>query len=198
MSSRRRRQPVSSRTEPHQDTRRQPSWGARRQDCANNARQKPAATFKNMRLRLFLAKGYESTTVAEIAAAAGVSHMTFFRYFPTKESVVEDDEYDPILVDLIRNRPDDEDPLTALRTAIREGLAVIYPAARDVAADSHSADPAHAGPTRQDGRQSQGHRTAARRGPREPPPDRRHLADPSPRRRVRGHTHYRDHDLGEQ
>ena len=82
-------------------------------------------------LRLFLAKGYESTTVAEIAGAAGVSHMTFFRYFPSKEAVVEDDEYDPILVDLIRNRPDDEDTLTALQAAIREGLAVIYPAARD-------------------------------------------------------------------
>lgn len=35
-------------------------------------------------MRLFLANGYEATTVQRIAAAAGVSHMTFFRYFPTK------------------------------------------------------------------------------------------------------------------
>jgi AcrR family transcriptional regulator len=82
-------------------------------------------------LRLFLAKGYESTTVAEIATAAGVSHMTFFRYFRSKEAVVEDDEYDPVLVEMIRNRPDHEDPLTALRNAIGEGLAVVYPTERD-------------------------------------------------------------------
>ncbi|PRX96350.1 TetR/AcrR family transcriptional regulator [Allonocardiopsis opalescens] len=39
-------------------------------------------------LRLFEAKGYEATTVPEIAAAAGVSRATFFNYFPSKEDVV--------------------------------------------------------------------------------------------------------------
>lgn len=37
---------------------------------------------------LFTTKGYTATTVAEIAAAADVSHTTFFRYFPTKEDVI--------------------------------------------------------------------------------------------------------------
>jgi AcrR family transcriptional regulator len=76
-------------------------------------------------LRLFVEKGYEATTVDEIAAAAGVSHMTFFRYFPRKEEVVEYDEYDPLLEDLIAARPSNEAPITALHNAIRAGLEAV-------------------------------------------------------------------------
>jgi AcrR family transcriptional regulator len=73
-------------------------------------------------LRLFQEKGYEATTVEEIAAAAGVSHMTFFRYFPSKHAVVENDEYDPMIAELIRSRPADEDPLTAINRALATAL----------------------------------------------------------------------------
>ena len=45
-------------------------------------------------LDLFEVKGYEQTSAAEIAAAAGVSEMTFFRHFPTKDRVLLDDPYD--------------------------------------------------------------------------------------------------------
>jgi AcrR family transcriptional regulator len=37
---------------------------------------------------LFLAHGYEQTTVDEIAAAAGMSKRTFFRYFASKDDLV--------------------------------------------------------------------------------------------------------------
>lgn len=39
-------------------------------------------------IRLIATHGYEKTTAQDIATAAGVSTMTFFRHFPSKEDVV--------------------------------------------------------------------------------------------------------------
>lgn len=76
------------------------------------------AAIQQHALRLFLAKGYDATTVEEIAAAANVSHMTFFRYFPSKHAVVESDDYDDTMAVMIRARPAGEPPLTAIRQAL--------------------------------------------------------------------------------
>ncbi len=99
-------------------------WRARKKAATKHAIQEHA-------LRLFVDKGYDATTVDEIAAAAGVSHMTFFRYFPRKEEVVEYDEYDPLLEELIAARPPEEPPLAALHAAIREGLKHIIATDRE-------------------------------------------------------------------
>jgi AcrR family transcriptional regulator len=42
-------------------------------------------------VRLFRTRGYEETTVDDIAAAAGVGRRTFFRYFPSKEDAISPD-----------------------------------------------------------------------------------------------------------
>ena len=99
-------------------------WRARKKAATKHAIQEHA-------LRLFIEKGYDTTTVEEIAAAAGVSHMTFFRYFPRKEEVVEYDEYDPLLEELVAARPVEEPPLTALHRALRAGLEQILATNRE-------------------------------------------------------------------
>lgn len=43
--------------------------------------------------------------VTEISREAGVSHMTFFRHFPTKESVVVDDLFDPLIAQAVAAQP---------------------------------------------------------------------------------------------
>jgi AcrR family transcriptional regulator len=39
-------------------------------------------------LEFFVAKGYEATTLDEIAAAAGISRRTFFHYFKSKDDIL--------------------------------------------------------------------------------------------------------------
>jgi AcrR family transcriptional regulator len=45
-------------------------------------------TVSETAIRLFLEKGFDAVSVAEIAAAAEISKPTLFRYFPTKEDLV--------------------------------------------------------------------------------------------------------------
>lgn len=101
-----------------------PDWRERKKAQTRQRLQEQA-------MRLFAERGYEATTVEQVAAAAGVSHMTFFRYFPTKEDVVLSDDYDPMLAESIRARPRSEDPVVRIHAAVREGLAAIYAVDRD-------------------------------------------------------------------
>ena len=58
-------------------------------------------------MKLFLKRGFDAVTVAEVADAAGVSEKTVFNYFPAKEDLVfpEGAERWAALLDAIRKRP---------------------------------------------------------------------------------------------
>ncbi|WP_084265426.1 TetR family transcriptional regulator [Actinomadura macra] len=78
-------------------------------------------------LELFLAQGYEETTIDEIVAAVEVSQRTFFRYFATKEDVVTAflSEYDKVLEEALSSRPPGERPFTALFESLRVLLRTV-------------------------------------------------------------------------
>ena len=82
-------------------------------------------------LRLFHDQGYDATTVEQIAAAAGVSHMTFFRYFPAKEDVALSDGYDPLIAGIIAQTPATWPLIQRIRAALVDGLRQVYDAERD-------------------------------------------------------------------
>lgn len=69
-------------------------------------------------LRLFSERGFDAVTVEEIARDAGVSHMTFFRHFPTKEDVLLDDPYDPYIADAVAAQPVALRPLERVRRGL--------------------------------------------------------------------------------
>ncbi|QQC93738.1 TetR family transcriptional regulator [Streptomyces alfalfae] len=71
-------------------------------------------------LELFTTKGYEETTVDEIAEAVDVSQRTFFRYFANKQEAVfaVQEMVEARFVEVLRERPAHETPLVALREAV--------------------------------------------------------------------------------
>ena len=74
-------------------------------------------------LELFLKRGYEKVSVAEVADAADVSVTTLFKHFPSKEALVfdMDAEMEAALVAAIRDRPEDQSIPQALREHIVRG-----------------------------------------------------------------------------
>ncbi len=75
-------------------------------------------------VRLFLERGFHETTIDDIAAEAGVSRRTYFRYFASKDDAIL--EYISLLTGRITRaleaRPTEEPGLTALQNAMREVL----------------------------------------------------------------------------
>ena len=70
-------------------------------------------------MELFAEQGYDAASTAQIAQRAGVSEMTLFRHFPSKEALLLADPFDPLMADSVRARPEYEPAMRALAQGIR-------------------------------------------------------------------------------
>src|SRR5262249_30390126 len=71
---------------------------------------------------LFAERGYQATSAADIAACAGVTERTLFRYFPNKIALVLDEAIAllPEMAESIRQRPAAEPPYQAVCEGIHD------------------------------------------------------------------------------
>jgi AcrR family transcriptional regulator len=93
---------------------------------------KKQQTYQNVSdiaIRLFLARGFDAVSVAEVAAAAGISKPTLFRYFPAKEDLVlhrfaDHEDESARVVRAVRADTDARvSPVDALRRHFLDGLS---------------------------------------------------------------------------
>ncbi len=97
-------------------------------EAANGLRERKKARTReaiiDAALDLFGRKGFEATTIEDIAAAADVSPRTFFRYFDSKVDLVmaRNEAHGHKIGPLIAARPASEGPLEALRQVMQQSL----------------------------------------------------------------------------
>lgn len=93
-----------------------PLWGCGMVRKASDARER----FEKAALELFRERGYAETTVPQIAAVAGLTERTFFRYFADKPEVLfwRASELQSNIADAVRQAPDFARPLEAVVGAL--------------------------------------------------------------------------------
>lgn len=76
-------------------------------------------------IRLFLAQGFDETTLDTITEAADISRRTFFHYFSSKEAILQtvEDGIEAAFRDGLAATPDDIPPLDAVRMALLQLIA---------------------------------------------------------------------------
>ncbi|MFC9911083.1 TetR family transcriptional regulator [Streptomyces sp. NPDC059862] len=86
-------------------------------------------------VEMFTTRGYDHTTVDDIAAAVDVSPRTFFRYFSGKEDAALALETMTVahFLDAVRARPAHEPPMEAMRRAVMEGWDTLSAVVESVA-----------------------------------------------------------------
>ena len=83
-------------------------------------------------LELFERKGFEQTTVTQVAEAAGVTPMTFFRHFNTKAQALLDDPYDPLIAAAIAGQPRTWGPRARVVAGLRHAWRALPEPTSDV------------------------------------------------------------------
>ncbi|HEX9527041.1 MAG TPA: TetR family transcriptional regulator, partial [Streptosporangiaceae bacterium] len=105
---------------------------ARPEGLRERKKARTRAAIREHALRLFRENGYQQTTVEKIAEAAEVSPSTFFRYFPTKEDLILQDDMDTKMVEAFERQPPGLGPVAAIRAAARQVIASYSEADLDV------------------------------------------------------------------
>ena len=82
-------------------------------------------------MELFLANGFDATTLDEVAAAAGISRRTFFYYFRSKDDILLA-RYDDALRASIRDHTSAGEPIDVVREALLE-MSARFQTSRTVA-----------------------------------------------------------------
>ncbi|MGW6057745.1 TetR family transcriptional regulator [Streptomyces sp. NPDC055189] len=99
------------------------------------ARRAMRAELATLALELFAERGFDETTVEDIAHAAGLSKRSFFRYFPSKEDVVFGtvESMADEVADEVLGRPADEAPWDCLHQVLRAWQQRIQASERQLA-----------------------------------------------------------------
>jgi AcrR family transcriptional regulator len=95
-------------------------------------RERTRALLQECGLDLFERRGFDQTTVAQIAAAAGVTEMTFYRHFSAKELLVLDDPYDPVIAAAVGEQPRSLPPMSRVVNGLRAAWAALPEPASDL------------------------------------------------------------------
>jgi AcrR family transcriptional regulator len=86
-------------------------------------KQQTRETIARVALELFAKRGYEHTTLAEIAAAADVSKRTIFAYFESKEDILFCDE--PMFYEQLKEKLEQRPPGATTVDALRDFLSSV-------------------------------------------------------------------------
>lgn len=85
-------------------------------------KERTRSQIRETAMRLFAERGYEATTVQQIAEAADVSLSTLFRYFPTKAQLVLRVDLSTLVRDAFRSAARDDSVFDAIEAALRDSL----------------------------------------------------------------------------
>jgi AcrR family transcriptional regulator len=94
----------------------------------------PRGRLEQAAMELYTERGFEQTTVAEIAARAGLTERTFFRHFTDKREVLfwGAGALQELFVSTVTSAPESASPMNAIAAAL-DAAAVVLQARRDSA-----------------------------------------------------------------